>query len=179
MVRSGWESPGRRATVRAVDDGVDSTLFRQVLGNFATGVTVVSSMGEGPVGLAVGAFFSVSLDPPLVGFCIRESSGTWPLIEAAGSFCVSVLGEEQESVCRRFADRAIDRYERFDGVAWTEAPSGAPRLVDALAWIDCRIDAVHPAGDHIICVGRVDALAIERQGGPLLFFRSGYGRFAP
>lgn len=162
-----------------MDDGVDSTLFRQVLGHFASGVTVVSAMGEGPVGLAVGAFFSVSLDPPLVGFCVRENSGTWPLIEAADSFCVSVLGEEQEAVSRRFAATGIDRYERFDGLAWEAAPSGAPRLVDALAWVDCHIDAVHPAGDHIICVGRVDAMAVERQGGPLLFFRSGYGRFAP
>jgi 3-hydroxy-9,10-secoandrosta-1,3,5(10)-triene-9,17-dione monooxygenase reductase component len=162
-----------------VERSVDSTLFRQVLGHFATGVTVVSVMGEGPVGLAVGAFFSVSLDPPLVGFCVRENSGTWPLIEASDSFCVSVLGEEQERISRRFASSTIDRYERFDGVAWTPAPSGAPRLIDALAWIDCHIHAVHPAGDHIICVGHVNDMDVEREDGPLLFFRSGYGRFAP
>jgi flavin reductase (DIM6/NTAB) family NADH-FMN oxidoreductase RutF len=162
-----------------VGDGVESTLFRQVLGHFATGVTVVSAMADGPVGLAVGAFFSVSLEPPLVGFCVRQTSGTWPLIQAADSFCVNVLADDQEAVSRRFAASGIDTYDRFDGLAWEATPSGAPRLVDALAWLDCAVVAVHPAGDHDICVGRVDALAVVREGGPLIFFRSGYGRFAP
>ncbi len=162
-----------------MDDSVESTLFRQVLGHFATGVTVVSAYADGPVGLAVGAFFSVSLDPPLVGFCVRQSSGTWPLIEAVGSFCVNVLGEDQEAISRRFASPGIERHARFEGLAWNQTPSGAPRLIDAIAWIDCRVDAVHPAGDHFLCIGRVETMAVAHGGGPLIFFRSGYGRFAP
>ena len=157
-------------------DGVDSALFRQVLGHFASGVTVVSAQADGPVGLSVGAFFSVSLDPPLIGFCVKQASGTWPLIRAADSFCVSVLGEEQESVSRRFAASGVDRYDRYDGLAWETAPSGAPRLVDALAWIDCRIDSVHQAGDHLLVVGQVKELGVG-EGEPLVFYRAGYGRF--
>lgn len=157
-------------------DAVDSTRFRQVLGHFATGVTVVSALADGPVGLAVGAFFSVSLEPPLVGFCVMKDSGTWPLIRAADSFCVNVLGEHQEDVSRQFSAPGIDR---FDGLAWEPTPSGSPRLLDALAWIDCRIDAVHDAGDHDICVGSVLGLGVSGDGGPLIFYRGGYGRFAP
>jgi flavin reductase (DIM6/NTAB) family NADH-FMN oxidoreductase RutF len=160
-------------------DGVDSTLFRHVLGHFATGVTVISATAGAPVGLSVGAFFSVSLDPPLVGFCVKQASGTWPMIQEAASFCVNVLGEQQEEVSRRFASSELDRFRRFDGLAWEATPSGAPRLVDALAWLDCRIEAVHPAGDHDICVGRVEALGVNGEGGPLVFYRGGYGRFAP
>jgi flavin reductase (DIM6/NTAB) family NADH-FMN oxidoreductase RutF len=162
-----------------VADGVDSALFRQVLGHFASGVTVVSAQADGPVGLSVGAFFSVSLDPPLIGFCVKQASGTWPLIRAADSFCVNILGEHQEEVSRRFAATDVDRFERFDGLAWESTPSGAPRLVDALAWIECRVEAVHAAGDHDICVGRVDGMGVSGDGGPLVYYRSGYGRFAP
>lgn len=168
-----------RATFRPVDDGVDSTLFRHVLGHFGTGVTVISAQADGPVGLSVGAFFSVSLDPPLVGFCVKRASGTWPLIREVDSFCVNILGEHQEAVSRRFGTSDLDRFERFDGLAWEATPSGAPRLLDALAWLDCRIEAVHPAGDHDICVGRVGALAVSGDSGPLIFYRGGYGRFAP
>jgi 3-hydroxy-9,10-secoandrosta-1,3,5(10)-triene-9,17-dione monooxygenase reductase component len=67
--------------------------------------------------------------------------------------------------------------DRFGGLGWTPAPSGAPRLDGVLAWIDCGIEAIHDAGDHEICIGRVEALAVEREGCPLVFYRSGYGRF--
>jgi 3-hydroxy-9,10-secoandrosta-1,3,5(10)-triene-9,17-dione monooxygenase reductase component len=110
---------------------------------------------------------------------VKQASGTWPMIQEAASFCVNVLGEQQEEVSRRFASSELDRFRRFDGLAWEATPSGAPRLVDALAWLDCRIEAVHPAGDHDICVGRVEALGVNGEGGPLVFYRGGYGRFAP
>lgn len=154
----------------------DSAKFRQVLGHFATGVTVVTAASDaGPVGLAVGSFASVSLDPPLVAFFPDSGSSSWPKIEAAGSFCVNVLSEDQEDVCRRFASKSDDK---FAGLGWRPAGSGAPLLDGALAWIDCDIESVTVAGDHFCVVGRVRDLDVGHEGRPLLFFRGGYGRFA-
>lgn len=156
--------------------GFDSAKFRQVLGHFPTGVTVVTAApASGPVGLAVGSFASVSLDPPLVAFFPDKRSTSWPRIEEAGSFCVNVLAEDQEEVCRRFASKSDDK---FEGLGWRPAPSGAPILAGTLAWIDCDIHAVIDAGDHFYVTGAVRELEVEREGGPLLFFRGGYGRFA-
>ena len=149
--------------------------FRQVLGHFPTGVTVVTALVGGlPVGLSVNSFTAVSLEPPLVAFCAARRSRTWASIRPAGHFCVNVLAEDQEAVARVFATPGADR---FRGVGWTLSPSGAPRVGGSLAWIDCAIDAVHPGGDHEICVGRVNALEVEREGGALVFYRGGYGRF--
>lgn len=154
---------------------IDQARFREVLGHFPTGVTAVTAAGDhGPVGLAVGSFFSISLDPALVGFCVGATSGTWPRIEETGSFCVNILAADQEDICRAFATKGDDR---FEGVGWKHAGSGAPILDRSLAWIDCDIDQIHRAGDHFIVVGAVRELEVGRQTGPLLFFRGGYGRF--
>ena len=155
--------------------GIDAAHFRTVLGHFPTGVTVVTAMGpDGPAGLAVGSFFSVSLDPPLVGFCPNKASGNWPAIRDAGVFCVNILAEDQEDLCRVFAAKGGDK---FRGIGWHPSSTGSPRLNDVLAWIDCEIDAIHDAGDHDVCIGRVKELDVERREGPLVFFRGGYGRF--
>ncbi len=155
---------------------LDSASFRQVLGHFPTGVTVITAhpAGGAPVGLAVGSFTSVSLEPPLVAFCPARTSGSWPKIQATGGFCVNILADDQEHVCRVFAGKAGDK---FAGLGWRPSPGGAPILGDALAWIDCAVEAVHEAGDHLIVVGRVTALAVEREERPLVFFRGGYGSF--
>jgi len=154
----------------------DTAKFRQVLGHFTTGVTVVTATSpNGPVGLAVGSFASVSLDPALVAFFPDRGSSSWPHIEAAGSFCVNILAEDQEVVCRRFATKGDDK---FVGLGWRPAASGAPLLDGVLAWIDCDIDSVTDAGDHFCVMGRVRDLAVAHDGAPLLFFRGGYGRFA-
>lgn len=154
----------------------DSARFRQVLGHFPTGVTVVTAAtADGPVGLAVGSFASVSLDPPLVAFFPDRSSSSWPKIEQAGSFCVNILADHQEDVCRRFASKADDK---FAGLGWRAGGSGAPILDGVLAWIDCDIDGVIEAGDHFCVLGRVRDLEVAHDGAPLLFFRGGYGRFA-
>jgi flavin reductase (DIM6/NTAB) family NADH-FMN oxidoreductase RutF len=154
----------------------DEARFRQVLGHFTTGVTVVTAAAaDGPVGLAVGSFASVSLDPPLVGFFPDKSSSSWPKIEPTGHFCVNVLAEAQEDVCRRFAGKGDDK---FRGLGWRPASSGAPVLDGILAWIDCDIAGVTDAGDHYFVLGRVRDLAVAHDGAPLLFFRGGYGRFA-
>jgi flavin reductase (DIM6/NTAB) family NADH-FMN oxidoreductase RutF len=154
----------------------DSARFRQVLGHFPTGVCIVSSMVDGaPMGMAIGSFFSVSLDPPLVGFCAGRSSSTWGVLGAADRFCVSVLGDDQEEVSRRFASKEPDK---FTGLAWDASPLGSPRLGGSLAWIDCRRHATHDGGDHDIVVGAVHDLAVAREGHPLIFFRGGYGHLA-
>ena len=153
----------------------DSARYRQVLGHFPTGVTVITAAGEpAPSGMAVGSFSSVSLDPPLVAFFAGKDSSTWPKIEAAGAFCVNVLGEDQEELSRRFASKEEDK---FAGVGWAPASSGAPLLDGVLAWIDCTIDSVTDAGDHVCVMGRVLDLGTGQERGPLVFFRGGYGRF--
>ncbi|MCB0976872.1 MAG: flavin reductase [Acidimicrobiales bacterium] len=150
----------------------DSARFRQVLGHFPTGVCVVSALvGDEPVGLSIGSFFSVSLEPPLVGFCIGSASSTWPQIRDAGRFCVNVLRDDQEETSRAFASKGPDK---FSGIGWDRSPLGSPRLSDALAWIDCEVFDTHGAGDHTIVVGAVHDLSIGREGRPLVFFRGGY-----
>jgi 3-hydroxy-9,10-secoandrosta-1,3,5(10)-triene-9,17-dione monooxygenase reductase component len=148
---------------------VEPQVFRRVLGQFLTGVAVISAMdGAAPVGLTVGSFFSVSLDPPLVGFCAALSSKTWPVIRSGGRFCVNVLAADQESVCRSFARTGADK---FQGVGWSLSDRGCPRLDDVIAWIECDIEMVHGAGDHEICIGRVRSLGDPRPSVPLPFFR--------
>jgi len=155
-----------------MSDAIDQAVYRQVLGHFPTGVVIVAS--PGPVGTAIGSFFSISIEPSLVGFCIGKTSSTWPAIRETGVFCVSVLAEDQEAVCRAFAKSGADK---FAGLGYTSASSGSPKINDAIAFIDCDIDAVHEAGDHDICVGRIRELKVEREEGPLLFYRGGYGKF--
>ncbi|HEX8582068.1 MAG TPA: flavin reductase family protein [Acidimicrobiales bacterium] len=155
----------------------DSARFRQVLGHFPTGVTVVTAMStDGPIGLSIGSFSSLSLDPPLVLFCAGRTSTTWPRIRDVGAFCVNILAEDQEDICRVFAGRGTDK---FAGIGWRPSLVGAPQLHGCLASLDCRVDEVHEGGDHDIVIGRVLDLELHRQGGPLVFFRGGYGRFAP
>ncbi len=154
----------------------DDARYRQVLGHFPTGVTVITAAGDGhPAGLAVGSFASVSLDPPLVGFFANRASSSWPRIEASGSFCVNILADDQEEVCRRFASKGDDK---FAGLGWHKARSGAPILAGVLAWIDCDIESVTAAGDHVCVLGRIREMDIGHEGGPLIFYRGGYGRFA-
>ena len=154
----------------------DSAKYRQVLGHFPTGVTVVTARSsDGPVGMAVGSFASVSLEPPLVAFFAGLSSASWPQIEEAGAFCVNVLAADQEDLSRRFASKDDDK---FTGIGWEPAVSGSPLLQGVLAWIDCDIESVTPAGDHVCVMGRVRDLDVVHDGAPLLFFRGGYGRFA-
>jgi flavin reductase (DIM6/NTAB) family NADH-FMN oxidoreductase RutF len=156
--------------------GIDPKRFRQVLGQFPTGVAVVTGLDPDgkPAGMAVGSFTSVSLDPPLVAFLPDKSSTSWPRIEGSGVFCVNILGAEQESVCRAFA---VKGGEKFAELGWQPAGSGSPVLDGVLAWIDCDIEVVHEAGDHYIVIGRVRDLDIANPSLPLVFFQGGYGRF--
>jgi 3-hydroxy-9,10-secoandrosta-1,3,5(10)-triene-9,17-dione monooxygenase reductase component len=152
----------------------DDQRFRSVLGHFATGVTVITAMDDGePVGLAANSFTSVSLDPPLVLFCVGHSSSTWPRIERAGTFAINILGEGHQALSDLFAQRGADR---FGSTPWRPGVSGAPVLEDAIAYLDCRFEAEYPGGDHRIIVGRVLDLDVREGERPLLFYRGGYQR---
>jgi flavin reductase (DIM6/NTAB) family NADH-FMN oxidoreductase RutF/DNA-binding IclR family transcriptional regulator len=154
---------------------VGATDFRRVLGHYPTGVAVVTGrQSDGtPVGMVVGTFTSVSLDPPLVGFLPDRGSRTWPQIAESGRFCVNVLSADQENVCRAFFTKTADRFQVHSP---EDAPSGSPRLKGAAMWVDCDIDTVFPVGDHDMVVGRVRNLGVpEGAGLPLLYLRGGYG----
>lgn len=154
----------------------DTAKYRQVLGHFPTGVTVVTAMtDDGPAGMAIGSFSSVSLDPPLVLFCPQKTSGSWNRIKGSGSFCVNILAEDQEDVSRVFASKSDDK---FAEIGWKHSGNGAPRITGVLAHIDCDIHEVLDGGDHDIVLGLVTALDVSHEGGPLVFFRGGYGRVA-
>jgi flavin reductase (DIM6/NTAB) family NADH-FMN oxidoreductase RutF len=151
----------------------DRDRFRFVLSHVPTGVVVVTGTGEhGPVGLAIGSFTSISLDPPLVGFYPDRASTSWPPIRAAGAFCVNVLAADQAELCRRFARSGGDK---FAGLRWRAAPgSGAPILGDVLAWVDCDLERETQIGDHSLVVGAVRELTVERDAAPLIFFQGGH-----
>src|SRR6476661_6514065 len=149
--------------------------FRDVLGRFASGVTVVTSMSGGePVGMTCQSFSSVSLEPPLVLFIPAKSSRSWPLIQRAGRFCVNLLAADQAGLSNTMASRGADK---FAEVGWTPSPAtGSPMLHGALAHVDCTIHAAHEAGDHYVVIGRVVDL-VEGDGSdtePLLFYRGEY-----
>ena len=156
---------------------LDSPRFREVMGHLPTGVSIVTGAGaDGPVGLAVGAFMSISLEPPLVAVSPAKSSTSWPAIRASGRFCVNVLSEHQAELARRFA---VSGGEKFAGTDWRPGPSGSPILAGAVAWIDCRIDSEQEAGDHWLVLGAVIELDVEAEAEPLIFHRGAFDRFKP
>ena len=157
---------------------IDTSEFRRVLGHFTTGVSIVTTRAENgqPRGLTVNAFSSVSLEPTLVMVCVEKVSDSHGCIHASGFYAVNVLAENGEALSRRFATWGVE--DKFQGVAYTEAKSGAPVLEAALAWVDCRVVESLSVGDHTVFVGEVlDADA--REGRPLVYYRGGYGRFEP
>lgn len=155
---------------------VDPERFRDVLGRFASGVTVVTAVTDtGPLGFTCQAFTSLSLDPPMVALAPGKQSTSWPKIAAAGSFCVNILAEGQEDVCRTFATPGAQRLDKFDAVTWRPAAGGAPIIDGVLAWIECALVAVHDAGDHELVLGRVLDLGVG-SGSPLVFYRGAFER---
>jgi len=155
--------------------GPEPGRFRQALGHFCTGVTVVTTADDdGPAGFACQSFAAVSLEPPLVLFCPSRTSVTWPRIARAGYFCANVLTGDQQDLCRIFGTSAATGADKFAGVPWSPASSGAPVLDGVLTWAGCTVDAVHEAGDHHVVIGRVTELGECQPGKPLLFYRGRY-----
>ena len=157
---------------------IDPALFRETLGHYPTGVAVVTAIADDgdPVGMIVGTFSSVSMDPPLIAFYPMSNSRSFAQVRTATAFCVNVLASDQEPFCRRFATAGESK---FDGVGWRPGPLGSPILDGAVSWIECTFEDVREAGDHFIVLGRVEDLAVERSTLPLLFFQGGYGKFSP
>jgi flavin reductase (DIM6/NTAB) family NADH-FMN oxidoreductase RutF len=152
--------------------------FRNTVGSFATGVTVITTYGENDddvYGMTANAFSSVSLDPPLVLICVISGTVGADTIERNGVFAVNVLGQHQEPISRFFASR-----ERPSGrAAFAELPhftavTGAPILERSAAYLDCRVTNSHEAGDHLIFIGEVVALGVDPSLRPLLFHGGGY-----
>jgi 3-hydroxy-9,10-secoandrosta-1,3,5(10)-triene-9,17-dione monooxygenase reductase component len=154
--------------------GLEQARFREVLGHFATGVTIVTANEQGvPVGFSCQSFSALSLDPPMVILAPAKSSTSWPRIAEAGAFCVNILSNQQEDLCRSFA---ISGGDKFVGVAWTEGVTGAPIITGSLATIECTLGAIYEGGDHELVTGHVVAMDVG-TGAPLLFYRSGFGHF--
>jgi len=152
---------------------IDPDTFRATLGRFATGITILTARDDRGVdhGMTVSAFCSVSLDPPLVLACIAKDASMYDVLHDVERIGVNVLSRSQEHLSRRFAD--THETDRFDGIGYTRGESGVVLLDDALAHIECRIEARHDAGDHTVFIARVEQ-AMPRDGRPLLYYRGGY-----
>ncbi|HYN95930.1 MAG TPA: flavin reductase family protein [Pilimelia sp.] len=150
--------------------------LREVMGQFATGVTVLTTGGERAHGMTANSFTSVSLDPPMVLCCVSLAARMYESIASSRTFAVSILAADQRPVARHFADWRRPRgLAQFDGVDWQPGPrTGAPLLTGALAWVECRVAEVYPGGDHAIFLGEV--LGSSRSAGPdaLTFFGGDY-----
>ena len=155
---------------------IDPGEFRRVLGHFPSGVTVVTAAVDGVAsGMTIQSFTSVSLDPPLVAFVPSKDSESWTEMKESDSFCVNILAVDQQDLCMTMASKDEDK---FDGVDWSAGETGSPVLTGSLAWLECRTESVHDAGDHDIVVGRVVVLqAPDDAVEPLLFFKGGFGTF--
>ncbi len=155
---------------------IDAMAFRKVLGQFATGVTVITTVFEGLAqGLTVNSFTSVSLDPPLVLFCADKRSRSGMSVGLAGFFAVNVLGEDQRALSDLFAGKGTDQ-ERADMLqaVGTLQSTGAPVLPNSLGWLDCKVTQTIDAGDHVIYLGEVVAASAGATASPLLYYRGSY-----
>ena len=149
--------------------------LRAAMGRFATGVTVVTSIDEAgaPVGTTANSVTSVSLDPPLVLVCFARDSLTLAAVRAHDAFAVNVLAEHHGHLSAAFARRGTS--DAWDGIFHVAGPTASPRLEEALACIDCSVERLLPAGDHVIVLGRVLDVHVSEHGrGPLVFYRGAY-----
>lgn len=151
---------------------IEKNQLRQVMGHFATGVTIITTLNKAGQmqGLTANAFTSVSLEPPLLLISVDKKAESWPAFEESRVFTVNILADDQEGLSRKFA---VSGGNKFEGVAYRVGANGAPILEGALAFIECTLYAAYEGGDHSIYLGEVQQADI-REGKPLLFFRGGY-----
>ena len=153
---------------------VDSRSFRKALGCFATGVTVVTTLNPdtgAPLGVTVSAFSSLSLEPPLVLFCLGNRTSSLDFYRRAKHFAVNVLSETQRDLSMRFASRSENKWAGLVSETWD---SGVPILPGCLANLECSMAAVHEGGDHTIFIGQIERLRHQEAGSPLIYFRGSY-----
>lgn len=157
---------------------IEPMRFREALGHYASGITVITSQVDGePLGFTCQSFYSVSMNPPLVSFSVMSSSASYPKIRQAGRFMVNILSGEQVRISNQFASKGTDKWQ---GVQWQESPLGNPIIAGSLHWLDCEIHAEHVAGDHLIVIGEVKALNLQQATAaqPLLYFKGQYCNLA-
>lgn len=157
---------------------IDPSAFRQAVGHYASGITVITALVEGePIGFTCQAFHSVSMSPPLVSFSVMSSSASYPGIRRAGRFAVNILASGQVGISNQFARKGTDKWQ---GVEWQPSPLGNPLIAGSLHWLDCQIHAEHLAGDHLIVLGEVKALHLQEATTtqPLLYFKGRYCNLA-
>lgn len=165
-------SPGMATLLEEGDPADDSRAFRRCLGQYPTGISVVTARrGDALLGMAVNSFAAVSLLPPLILWSIRRESASAAAFCDAGHFAVNVLSAQQVQLSQRFGAPGGDRFAQ---TPWTPGRGGAPLLASAIAHLECRLAAVHDGGDHFILVGHVERYA-RYEGEPLLFARGRYG----
>ncbi|WP_188539847.1 flavin reductase family protein [Kocuria dechangensis] len=158
---------------------IDPRAFRDALGLYASGITVITGRDEqGPVGFTCQSFYSVSTDPPLISFSVMKTSTTYPRIRQTGRFAVNVLAHHQQGTSNQFARKGT---EKWAGIRWGPTRTGNPVPEDTLMWLDCQIWAEHDAGDHDIVLGRVNEMRPTRGHAlePLLYFQGRYRHLHP
>lgn len=153
--------------------GSDPRILRDAMGMFATGVTVVTSLGQNgePVGLTANSFTSVSLDPPLLLVCPARSASTTAALELCEHFAINVLRADQEDISTLFATKGTDR---FSQIAFDTCENGVPILHDALANFECRTHGVHDGGDHLILIGEITRARFTQDHEPLIYYKGDY-----
>lgn len=157
---------------------IEPLSFREALGHYASGITVITSHLDGePIGFTCQSFYSVSTSPPLVSFSVMASSASYPKIRQAGRFVVNILSGEQAGISNQFARKGTDKWH---AVEWQQSPLGNPIIAGSLHWLDCKIHAEHAAGDHLIVIGEVKAFSLQATAvtQPLLYFKGQYCNIA-
>ena len=151
---------------------IEKNELRRVMGHFATGVTVITTVSKdgNHYGLTANAFTSVSLEPPMLLVSVDKKAESYPYFEESKVFTVNILADDQEAISRRFA---VSGGPKFEGVAYHPGANGAAILEGTLGFIECKLVASYPGGDHTIYLGEIEeAATVDRK--PLLFFRGGY-----
>lgn len=159
-------------TVAAISDAQ----FRHALGHFASGVVVITTLaGHEKIGFTCASFYSVSLEPYLVSFCVKKDSKSLPKILKTQRFAVNILSGEQQAICEQFAMRGADKWL---GLEWSLSPLGNPLIERTLQWLDCELYQSIEAGDHVLVLGEVKALSAPNKAAPLIYFKGQYGGFS-
>lgn len=158
---------------------VDPTTFKAVMGQWPSGVTVITTVdAQGPGGMTASSFSSVSLNPPLVSVCVARHLAMHTRIDEAGVFAVNILSKNSVEDGRRFAGMLPGVTNKFEGVEYATAATGSPLLANTLGWVDCKVWARHDGGDHTIFVGEVLDAGIDKTAAPLLYHSRSWGQFA-
>ncbi len=158
---------------------INPLMFRSHLAKYPTGVSIITSAdsaGQPVGGMTAGTFTSVSLDPPLVAFLPAKSSSSWPRIQETGRFCINVLSAQQEELCKAFS---ISGADKFAGVDWHRSPLGLPVVDGVVLWIECSLNSVLDAGDHLIVLGDVLDMGTGETADPLVFHGGKFHKLLP